>query len=176
MDVLPLRRGARRRTTANLVGPVLSFRGVDAWQIGEHGATRHREAAETINDARAEVRRQPNGGADAPEHVITPAISLLSAVEGTEVMNLSISEFVVPTSVAILLALFALHRFGTTRIGRVLAPVMLSWFVVNVVTQRIPHVARDEIISFASFPAEVSHVLVRSGFMDHPQLGTRVEF
>ena len=51
MDVLPLRRGARRRTTANLVGPVLSFRGVDAWQIGEHGATRHREAAETIEPA-----------------------------------------------------------------------------------------------------------------------------
>ena len=157
--MLPLRRGARRRTTANLVGPVLSFRGVDAWQIGEHGATRHREAAETINDARAEVGRQPNGGVDAPEHVITPAISLLSAVEGTEVMNLSMSEFVVPTSVAILLA-----------------PVMLSWFVVNVVTQPIPHVARDEIISFASFPAGASHVLVRSGFMDHPQLGTRVEF
>jgi len=58
--------------------------------------------------------------------VITPAISLLSAVEGTEVMNLSMSEFVVPISVAILLALFAVQRFGTTRIGRVFAPVMLS--------------------------------------------------
>jgi len=45
-----------------------------------------------------------------------------------------------------------------------------------VVTQPILHIARDEIISFEFFPAGVSHVLVRSGFMDHPQLGTRVEF
>ena len=86
------------------------------------------------------------------------------------------SEFVVPTPVAILLAMFAVQRFGTTRIGRVFAPVALSWFVANVVTQPIPHVARDGIISFASFPAGASHVLVRSRFMDHPQLGTRAGF
>lgn len=61
--------------------------------------------------------------------VITPAISVLSAVEGTKVVSSSMSSFVVPISVAILLALFAVQRFGTTRIGRVFAPVMLSWFV-----------------------------------------------
>jgi KUP system potassium uptake protein len=62
--------------------------------------------------------------------VITPAISVLSAVEGVNVVSDSLKPFVMPIAVAILLALFAAQRFGTEKIGRAFGPIMLLWFVV----------------------------------------------
>lgn len=60
--------------------------------------------------------------------MITPAISVLSAVEGTEVATASLDRWVVPIAVVILVALFALQRRGTAGIGRVFGPVMVVWF------------------------------------------------
>ena len=60
--------------------------------------------------------------------MITPAISVLSAVEGLEVVQPGLDSVVVPASVAILVALFAIQRFGTGRVGRVFGPVMVIWF------------------------------------------------
>jgi KUP system potassium uptake protein len=60
--------------------------------------------------------------------VITPAISVLSAVEGVTVAAPALARFVVPASLLILLVLFEAQRFGTTRIGRVFGPLMLLWF------------------------------------------------
>jgi KUP system potassium uptake protein len=62
--------------------------------------------------------------------VITPAISVLSAVEGLEVSAPSLDELIVPITVAILTALFALQRYGTGLVGRLFGPVMAVWFVV----------------------------------------------
>ena len=62
--------------------------------------------------------------------VITPAISVLSAVEGIKVAAPGLERWVVPISVAILLGLFLLQRFGTARVGELFAPVMAAWFVV----------------------------------------------
>lgn len=62
--------------------------------------------------------------------VITPAISVLSAVEGLELVAPSLTEFVVPITVAILLVLYAAQRAGTHRIGILFGPVMTLWFVV----------------------------------------------
>jgi KUP system potassium uptake protein len=61
--------------------------------------------------------------------VITPAISVLSAVEGLEVVAPALHRFVVPTALAVLVLLFALQRHGTERVGRVFGPVMVLWFV-----------------------------------------------
>ncbi len=61
--------------------------------------------------------------------VITPAISVLSAIEGLEVATPHLDHLVVPLTVVILLALFWLQRYGTARIGGVFGPVMLVWFV-----------------------------------------------
>jgi KUP system potassium uptake protein len=61
---------------------------------------------------------------------ITPAISVLSALEGMEQIAPSLQTYVLPTAVVILLALFALQPQGTARIGRAFGPVMLTWFVV----------------------------------------------
>jgi KUP system potassium uptake protein len=62
--------------------------------------------------------------------VITPAISVLSALEGVNVVTDSFKPFVMPAAVAILLTLFAAQRFGTEKIGRAFGPVMLLWFAV----------------------------------------------
>src|ERR1035438_6787985 len=62
--------------------------------------------------------------------VITPAISVLSALEGVNVVTESFKPFVMPTAVVILLCLFAAQRFGTEKIGRAFGPVMTLWFVV----------------------------------------------
>jgi KUP system potassium uptake protein len=61
---------------------------------------------------------------------ITPAISVLSALEGMEQIAPSLQTYVLPAAVVILLALFAFQPRGTARIGRVFGPVMLAWFVV----------------------------------------------
>jgi KUP system potassium uptake protein len=60
---------------------------------------------------------------------ITPAISVLSAVEGLEIEAPAAARYVLPITVAILLALFMIQRRGTGRIGRVFGPVMLVWFL-----------------------------------------------
>lgn len=60
--------------------------------------------------------------------VITPAISVLSAVEGLEVVAPELHSWIVPITVAVLLALFATQRFGTAKVGRVFGPVTILWF------------------------------------------------
>jgi KUP system potassium uptake protein len=62
--------------------------------------------------------------------MITPAISVLSAVEGLEVMAPGLHPYVVPTTIAILVALFAIQRHGTGRVGALFGPVMCAWFVI----------------------------------------------
>ncbi|HEU4630460.1 MAG TPA: potassium transporter Kup [Gemmatimonadaceae bacterium] len=62
--------------------------------------------------------------------MITPAISVLSAVEGLEVATPVFTPYIVPITIAILVALFAAQRFGTGGVGRVFGPVMLLWFTV----------------------------------------------
>jgi KUP system potassium uptake protein len=62
------------------------------------------------------------------DSVITPAISVLSAVEGLEVVAPALHEYIVPVTVVILVLLFAVQRQGTARIGVVFGPVMLLWF------------------------------------------------
>jgi KUP system potassium uptake protein len=62
--------------------------------------------------------------------LITPAISVLSAVEGFEVASSAFERWVVPLAVGILIALFLAQRHGTERISRVFAPVMVLWFGV----------------------------------------------
>jgi KUP system potassium uptake protein len=62
--------------------------------------------------------------------VITPAISVLSAVEGLNVATTALKPYVMPIAVAILLLLFATQRFGTDKIGRAFGPIMMVWFIV----------------------------------------------
>src|SRR6202158_3038297 len=61
---------------------------------------------------------------------ITPAISVLSAIEGLKIYAPNLGHYVVPLTVAILAALFLIQRNGTSWIGGIFGPVMLIWFIV----------------------------------------------
>ncbi len=63
------------------------------------------------------------------DSVITPAISVLSSVEGLEVYSSGLKDAVLPIGVVILAVLFAAQRWGTSRVGRLFGPVMIVWFV-----------------------------------------------
>jgi KUP system potassium uptake protein len=64
------------------------------------------------------------------DSMITPAISVLSAVEGLKVVEPSLGSLVVPITAAIVVVLFASQRFGTAAVGRLFGPVMVVWFLV----------------------------------------------
>jgi KUP system potassium uptake protein len=66
--------------------------------------------------------------------MITPAISVLSAVEGLEVAAPSLKHLVVPIAVAVITLLFAIQRIGTGAVGRLFGPVMALWFAVLAVS------------------------------------------
>ncbi len=73
---------------------------------------------------------------------ITPAISVLSAVEGLKVVEPSLGSVVVPITVAVLTALFAIQRFGTELVGRLFGPIMALWFgtlAVIGLAEIVPH-------------------------------------
>jgi len=61
--------------------------------------------------------------------VITPAISVLSAVEGLKVVQPSLGSYVIPIAVGILVGLFAVQKRGTGAVGKVFGPIMLVWFI-----------------------------------------------
>ena len=62
--------------------------------------------------------------------LITPAISVLSAVEGLELLNPGFERAVLPVTLGVIVALFAIQRRGTARVGRLFGPIMILWFVV----------------------------------------------
>jgi KUP system potassium uptake protein len=62
--------------------------------------------------------------------VITPAISVLSAMEGLKLVAPSFEVLILPATIAILIALFAIQRHGTESIGKLFGPIMVLWFVV----------------------------------------------
>ena len=61
---------------------------------------------------------------------ITPAISVLSALEGLDIVTSTFRPYILPAAVAILVALFAIQPLGTARIGRAFGPIMALWFLV----------------------------------------------
>jgi KUP system potassium uptake protein len=64
------------------------------------------------------------------DSMITPAISVLSAVEGFKVVSPSFEDWIIPITVVIIIVLFAGQRFGTAAVGRFFGPIMIAWFLV----------------------------------------------
>jgi len=85
------------------------------------------------------------------DSVITPAISVLSAVEGLEVATPRFTHYVVPITLAILFVLFMIQKQGTARIGRLFGPVMLLWFSV-LAAAGIAQIARNPAVLGALNP------------------------
>ena len=83
--------------------------------------------------------------------VITPAISVLSAVEGLEVVSPHFRKAVIPLTLLVLLALFAVQKRGTGGIGRYFGPVTLVWFA-SIALLAVPHIANHPEILGALSP------------------------
>ena len=64
------------------------------------------------------------------DSVITPAISVLSAIEGLQVVSAAFTPWVIPLTLVVLVALFAVQNKGTARVGQTFGPIMAVWFVV----------------------------------------------
>ena len=78
--------------------------------------------------------------------VITPAISVLSAVEGLEIVTPAATKVVVPISIVVLIMLFAIQRRGTADIGKFFGPVMVVWFIAIGVQGLAPILQRPEVL------------------------------
>ena len=83
--------------------------------------------------------------------VITPAITVLSAVEGLEVVSPAFTKAVIPLTLLILLGLFALQKHGTANIGRFFGPIMLIWLAAIAVLG-VVHIADQPVILWALSP------------------------
>ena len=91
--------------------------------------------------------------------VITPAISVLSAMEGLKLVAPAFDRFILPLTLAILIGLFAMQRRGTASIGRLFGPVMVVWFVVIGLLGVINIWAAPEILKALSPDAAARFVL-----------------
>ncbi len=90
--------------------------------------------------------------------VITPAISVLSAVEGLEVVSPTFQEYVIPITLVVLLVLFWVQKHGTAGIGRFFGPVMSLWFLV-IAALGIWHIAGHPEILKAISPTYALHFI-----------------
>jgi KUP system potassium uptake protein len=80
------------------------------------------------------------------ESVITPAISVLSAVEGIKIAAPGLDKFIIPIALVILVALFMIQKYGTAAVGNLFGPVTLTWFITLAVLGAINIGAAPEII------------------------------
>ena len=78
--------------------------------------------------------------------MITPAISVLGAVEGLEIIAPQLHPYIVPVTLVIIVALFAIQKRGTARVGTLFGPVMCAWFVVLAVLGGIEVVGNPEVL------------------------------
>jgi len=78
--------------------------------------------------------------------LITPAISVLSAVEGLELLSPDLKQAVVPITLVVLAVLFAYQRHGTARVGSLFGPVMVVWFVVIAAIGVLPILRHPQVL------------------------------
>ena len=102
--------------------------------------------------------------------IITPAISVLSALEGVNVATNALKPYVLPAAMVILLALFAAQAKGTARIGRVFGPVMFLWFLVIGVTGLFAILRHPSVVT-AIDPRYAFHFVLTHGWRTFIVLG-----
>jgi len=103
--------------------------------------------------------------------MITPAISVLSAVEGLEVATPMFRPYVIPITIAILILLFAVQSRGTARIGSIFGPVMLLWFFV-LAALGLTHLVAHPGVLGALNPMYGVHFFTRNGVAGFLVLGS----
>ncbi|QLG89532.1 potassium transporter Kup [Chitinibacter bivalviorum] len=98
------------------------------------------------------------------DSIITPAISVLSALEGISVVSNTLEPYILPIAIMVMVALFAMQSRGTALVGKLFGPVMVTWFVVLAVLG---------IVNIMKAPAvlgSVNPIYAIQFFMAHPAL------
>ena len=96
------------------------------------------------------------------ESVITPAISVLSAVEGIAVATPNLADAVIPISLLILVCLFLIQKYGTAAVGQLFGPITLTWFLVLAILG-VMNITHSPGIVLAFNPIYAIHFVI-----DHP--------
>ncbi len=103
--------------------------------------------------------------------IITPAISVLSAVEGLELIRPALHPYIVPITVVILVGLFSIQRYGTEVVGKVFGPVTLVWFLVIGTLGALKVIEAPHVLS-ALDPREAFEFFGRNGGRGFTVLGS----
>ncbi len=107
------------------------------------------------------------------DSVITPAMSVLSAVEGLEVVEPGLQRFVLPIAIGVLIMLFVVQRRGTAAVGKLFGPVIVLWFLVLAVTG-VQQIATQPAILAAFNPLHAIAFLHELGWMVFAAVGAIV--
>ncbi|MES3034574.1 MAG: potassium transporter Kup [Gemmatimonadota bacterium] len=105
--------------------------------------------------------------------IITPAMSVLSAVEGLEVIAPSLNRYIVPVTLTLLFAFFAAQRFGTERVGKAFGPLMLLWFT-GIAALGVPHIIAQPMVLNALAPWHAVEFFMAHGWHGFVLLGAVV--
>jgi KUP system potassium uptake protein len=105
--------------------------------------------------------------------LITPAISVLSAVEGLEVAAPRLHTMVLPLTVLILIALFTIQRTGTAHLGAVFGPIMAIWFV-SLAALGVINIVQSPAVLEAVSPTHAASFLIDNGWLGFGVLGSVV--
>ncbi len=107
------------------------------------------------------------------DSVITPAMSVLSAVEGLEVVQPALKRFVLPIAIGVLIGLFLVQRKGTGVVGKLFGPIIVLWFGLLAATG-VHEIAATPAILQALNPLHALHFLVERGPMVFAAVGAIV--
>lgn len=105
--------------------------------------------------------------------VITPAISVLSAVEGLEIATPAFQPYVIPIALIVLVALFLFQRRGTASVGRLFGPIMVGWFLTLTILGVI-NIAREPAVFAAVNPLHAMHFFIEHRVQGFIALGAVV--
>ncbi len=105
--------------------------------------------------------------------VITPAISVLSAMEGLEVATPALKPYVIPLTLTVLIALYALQSRGTAGIGKWFGPIVLVWFF-TLATMGVINIIKNPFVLSAINPVHAFDFLMRNGWLAFLALGAVV--
>lgn len=113
------------------------------------------------------------GGLFYGDSIITPAMSVLSALEGIQVIAPELKEFIVPVSLLVLFLLFYIQKHGTATVGKMFGPVMIIWFSVLGILG-VTHMVAEPNVMQALHPKWALHFLITYKFTAFISLGAVV--
>ncbi len=103
--------------------------------------------------------------------IITPAISVLSAVEGLEVATPALEHYVIPITIIILFLLFYFQKRGTGKVGAVFGPIMIVWFIA-IASLGIAAIVKNPEVIHAVYPVYAVNFFLHNGFHGFVILGS----